>query len=96
MQAHHRGTPMLASSGYLSTVDEDLCISCGDCEDYCQFFALSLLDGHVVINQALCMGCGVCVNHCEQGALSLILAAARGEPLEIQKLIEDFQQAAKM
>jgi Pyruvate/2-oxoacid:ferredoxin oxidoreductase delta subunit len=70
MQAHHRGTPMLASSGYLSTVDEDLCISCGDCEDYCQFFALSLLDGHVVINQALCMGCGVCVNHCEQGALS--------------------------
>lgn len=94
MQAHRRGTPMLASSGYISYVDEDLCIGCGDCEDYCQFFALSLLDGHAVIDHALCMGCGVCVNHCEQGALSLILAAARGEPLEIQKIIEDFQHAA--
>jgi len=54
---------------------------------------LSLSDGHAEINQTLCMGCGVCVNHCEQGALFLGLAPARGEPLEIQKLIEDFQRA---
>jgi ferredoxin len=92
MQAHRRGTPMLASSGYVSSVDRDLCIGCGECEDCCQFFALSLSDGHVVIDPALCMGCGVCVNHCDQNALALSLVPARGEPLEIQKLIEDFQQ----
>jgi ferredoxin len=96
MQAQRRGTPMLVSSGYITAVDEDLCIGCGDCEDYCQFFALSLSDGHAEINQTLCMGCGVCVNHCEQGALSLSLAPARGEPLEIQKLINDFQRAVNV
>jgi hypothetical protein len=31
MQAHRSGTPMLASSGYVSRVDEELCIGCGDC-----------------------------------------------------------------
>lgn len=92
MQAHRRGTPMLASSGFISSVDPDLCIGCGDCEDYCQFFALSLSDGHALVDPALCMGCGVCINHCEQGALTLRLVPTRGEPLEIQKLIEDFQQ----
>jgi Pyruvate/2-oxoacid:ferredoxin oxidoreductase delta subunit len=94
MQAHQRGTPMLASSGYISSMDEDLCIGCSDCVDFCQFFALSVSDGHAAIDQALCMGCGVCVNHCEHEALSLILRPERGEPLEIQKLIEQFQQAA--
>ena len=93
MQAHQRGTPMLASSGYISSVDEDLCIGCSDCIDFCQFFALSVSDGHATIDQALCMGCGVCVNHCGQEALSLILIPNRGEPLEIQKLIEQFQHA---
>lgn len=91
MQAHQRGTPMLASSGYVSSLDDELCIGCSDCIDFCQFFALSVSDGHVQIDQALCMGCGVCTSHCEQEALSLIPAPSRGEPLEIQKLIEQFQ-----
>jgi len=39
MQAHRSGTPMLASSGYVSRVDEELCIGCGDCIPYCQFHA---------------------------------------------------------
>ena len=30
MQAHRNGTPMLASSGYISQVDTDLCMGCGD------------------------------------------------------------------
>ena len=32
MQAQRNGVPMLASSGYVSRVDEDLCIGCGDCK----------------------------------------------------------------
>lgn len=87
MGAQQRGTPMLASSGYISFVDVDLCIGCGDCNDYCQFFALSVNNGYSVIDQEACMGCGVCVSHCDQGAISLSLDPARGEPLEIMNLI---------
>lgn len=88
MGAFHRGTPMLASSGYISTVNEDLCIGCGDCNDYCQFFALTLNDGHAVIDSTTCMGCGTCVSHCSQEALSLVRDPTKGEPLEIFKLME--------
>ncbi len=87
MGAQRRGTPMLASSGYLSFVDQDLCIGCGDCYDYCQFFALSVDNGYATIDQDACMGCGVCVSHCDQGAISLSHDPARGEPLEIMNLI---------
>jgi ferredoxin len=87
MRAQRRGTPMLASSGYVSMVDEDLCIGCGDCNDYCQFFALSVNNGYASIDQSLCMGCGVCVSHCPQDALTLIKDPSKGEPLEIVKLL---------
>jgi Pyruvate/2-oxoacid:ferredoxin oxidoreductase delta subunit len=87
MGFHKRGTPMLASSGYVSTVDEDLCIGCGDCNDYCQFFALVVNNGYASIDQSICMGCGVCVSHCQQDALTLTQVPAKGEPLEIMNLL---------
>jgi Pyruvate/2-oxoacid:ferredoxin oxidoreductase delta subunit len=87
MGAQRRGTPMLASSGFVSTVDEDMCIGCGDCNDYCQFFALSVNNGYATIDQSICMGCGVCVTHCPQDALSLVHEPAKGEPLEIMRLL---------
>lgn len=87
MGAQRRGTPMLASSGYVITVDEDLCIGCGDCNDYCQFFALSVNNGYASIDQSLCMGCGVCASHCSQDALTLIKDPTKGEPLEIVNLL---------
>jgi ferredoxin len=87
MQAHQRGTPMLASSGYLSHVDESLCIGCAACEEYCQFEALSVPNGTAVVDEARCMGCGVCVSKCDQGALSLERALQKGEPLEILDLM---------
>jgi ferredoxin len=88
MYAHHNGTPMLASSGYICLVDEDSCIGCGDCHDFCQFSALTIDNGFTAVDEDLCMGCGVCLSKCEQGALSLGRLPARGEPLEIQTLIE--------
>ena len=33
------------------------------------------------------MGCGVCVSKCPQEAISLQRDPAKGEPLELQKLI---------
>ena len=89
MQSQRSGTPMLASSGYVSQVDEVLCIGCGTCVPYCQFHALEVVDGwnHVIYDE--CMGCGVCTSKCEQGALSLVLDEAKGAPLEICSFMKD-------
>jgi Pyruvate/2-oxoacid:ferredoxin oxidoreductase delta subunit len=86
MQAHHNGTPMLASSGYVSHVDETLCLACGDCNMFCQFSAISLHEGRNRVDTSLCMGCGVCVSKCEQGALTLLLEPRKGNPLVIEEL----------
>ena len=92
MHAHQNGTPMLASSGFVAQVDEDLCISCGTCETYCQFEALTF-DGVAVVDESKCMGCGVCVSKCSGEALSLRLEESRGIPLELDKLMDQASQA---
>jgi len=95
MQAWQHGTPMLASSGYISHVEADQCTACGSCAEVCPFDALSMNDGVASVDKAVCMGCGVCVSHCEGGALSLVRDPSKGEPLEIQRLIADAANAAK-
>jgi MinD superfamily P-loop ATPase len=79
MEAQRNGTPMIASSGYVAMVDE--------CAEMCQFAAISVDDGLARIDAAACMGCGVCVAHCPQEAIELVRELAKGEPLEIEKLI---------
>lgn len=88
MQAQRNGTPMLASSGYVCEVDEELCIACGECNDICPFGALSLGEFSANINEEKCMGCGICVSHCVQDALSLRRETSKGEPLEIVELMK--------
>ena len=88
MQAHQNGTPMLISSGYVAQVEETLCSSCETCASYCQFGAISN-NGHAVVSASACMGCGVCVAKCPTGAITLVRDPAKGEPLEIQKLIAE-------
>jgi ferredoxin len=87
MHAWRHGTPMLASSGYVSRVAADLCVGCGICANLCQFEALSVSDGVATVDTTACMGCGVCVSKCPEGALSLVRDPAKGEPLEIHTLI---------
>lgn len=87
MRAHQHGTPMLASSGYTARVDESLCAGCGECEDHCQFAAITVTDGVSTVNFSQCMGCGICVSHCPQGALELVLTPEKGIPLEMGKIL---------
>jgi len=93
MQAHRNGTPMLASSGYLAVVDEDLCLGCGTCEESCQFGAIQVLDGVAAVDAAACMGCGVCSTHCVQEAVELVRDESKGVPLELFELIESATEA---
>lgn len=95
MQAHRRGTPMLASSGFVAQVDEILCTGCGDCGEYCQFHALEVVDG---VNQVIyenCMGCGICVSKCDNEAISLVADKTKGIPLEIHSLMEEAIRATQ-
>jgi ferredoxin len=89
MASHRRGTPVLASSGYVSQADEALCIGCDPGPEYCQFGALSARDSRCQVDEEKCMGCGLCVNRCPQGAISLRREPDRGEPLEICSLTKD-------
>jgi Pyruvate/2-oxoacid:ferredoxin oxidoreductase delta subunit len=83
INAHRNGTPMLASSGYVSEVDHDLCIGCGMCSGFCQFDAIKMIDGLASVDFEKCMGCGVCASKCEQEAITLKREPAKGEPLDV-------------
>ena len=86
MQAHRNGTPMLISSGYIASANDDACIGCGRCAEVCPFDAISMANGIAHVDEAACMGCGVCVTVCAQGALALRRAPERGEPLDVSSL----------
>jgi electron transport complex protein RnfB len=60
----------VAHSAFINTVEEDLCIACEDCLEFCQFEALSM-EFTAQVDQLRCVGCGVCVQACPEGALSL-------------------------
>ena len=83
ISAHKNGTPMLASSGYISKVTPETCVGCGICADFCQFDAIDIIDGRAEIDAERCMGCGVCGNKCELEAITLMRDPAKGEPLDI-------------
>lgn len=61
----------VARSAFVNQVNEDLCIACEDCLEYCQFDALSI-DLIAQVDQVRCVGCGVCVQSCPEDALILV------------------------
>lgn len=89
IQAMRNGNPMLASSGFVAKVDEQLCMNCGLCISSCQFNAILRHDGEMVTEEATCMGCGVCEDAYMKGAGTMVEAPERGTPLEVHTLIEE-------
>lgn len=61
----------VASSAFVSQVDEARCSGCEDCLAACQFHALSM-DGYVLVDEMRCVGCGLCVQACLEGAMYLV------------------------
>lgn len=55
----------------ISSCDEDLCLSCGNCSR-CPYQAIVLDEKkHPVTDPAKCVGCGICALKCFSGALSM-------------------------
>jgi ferredoxin len=88
--SHRKGTPMLASSGYVAEIFRESCKECGICISICPFAAISK-NGSVQVDTAICMGCGICTSHCRFDAIHLTREETRGIPLEIRELINNFQ-----
>ena len=61
----------VASSGFYTQVDSELCSGCGDCLERCHFGALSMPDFTCEVVVPHCVGCGLCVMYCSTGALHL-------------------------
>ncbi|MBZ5514717.1 MAG: 4Fe-4S binding protein [Acidobacteriia bacterium] len=80
------GVPMMASSGYVTALERELCNLCGACVDACPFNALSMDDSTVERSWELCMGCGVCVEKCPTQAMTLVRDEKKGIPLDVRLL----------
>ncbi len=93
IRAQKHGTPMLASSGYVASINADDCIGCGVCMDECQFGALSIVNGVNTVDLSECMGCGICVSKCTQEAISLRVELSKGIPLELDQLMSEVVSA---
>ena len=74
----------MISSGYVATVDAQMCKACGLCARTC-FFEAARMDGRggLVQDRAACMGCGLCVERCPEGARKLEADPSKGLPLDI-------------
>jgi heterodisulfide reductase subunit A len=61
--------------GAVAHVDERFCRGCGECEETCEFSAVTVYpeDGRLVarVNEALCVGCGMCSVACWSNAITM-------------------------
>lgn len=53
-------------------VDADACVLCGRCAEVCQYHALAVVGGKVLVFEDLCHGCGSCALICPEGAIAEI------------------------
>lgn len=73
-----------------SIIDEEKCISCGNCIERCPVGAIDL-DDFAKVDRDLCLGCGLCASICPEGAITIQLREDGEEPynrmLELGKAI---------
>ncbi|MFW5793926.1 MAG: ATP-binding protein [Bacillota bacterium] len=53
-------------------INNDKCLNCGICQDYCRFNAIDYKAGNYQINNYKCEGCGVCGYICPNDAIDYI------------------------
>jgi len=50
-------------------IDETICQLCGTCAEVCQYNAIAVAGGQVLVFPELCHGCGSCTLNCPEGAI---------------------------
>jgi MinD superfamily P-loop ATPase len=55
----------------VAEIDQNLCIQCGNCEEYCRFGAIKYQDDRFVVDPVKCEGCAVCTLVCPANATSM-------------------------
>jgi heterodisulfide reductase subunit A len=55
----------------IASIDQDLCIGCGLCEESCPYVAITLVDRKASLEEALCKGCGTCGSLCPEQAITM-------------------------
>ena len=58
--------------GNKAAINYDLCTSCGICESYCRFDAISFINDKVVISEISCDGCFLCSHICPENAITMV------------------------
>ncbi|MFO7864493.1 MAG: 4Fe-4S binding protein, partial [Salinivirgaceae bacterium] len=58
--------------GAKAIINNNLCVHCNKCIDYCRFDALHYKDDKLVVNEYHCEGCGLCKNICPADAISMM------------------------
>jgi heterodisulfide reductase subunit A len=61
----------MTTEAITATVDEDLCMGCGLCEELCPYGAPRIEEGKSKLIEALCRGCGVCAAECPRRAITM-------------------------
>jgi heterodisulfide reductase subunit A len=64
----------VTASGAICEVDETKCVGCGQCQSFCKYGAIELLDTpegkRAKVIPVLCKGCGLCSTKCPTGAIT--------------------------
>jgi len=55
----------------IGEVDEDKCVVCGKCIDYCPVSAISIENNKIEVDYEKCIGCGECVSVCPNDAVKV-------------------------
>ncbi len=65
-------TEVAAMKKKVITINEELCIGCGNCVSSCHQSALQIIDGKArLVKEDFCDGLGKCIGHCPTGALEI-------------------------
>lgn len=67
----HGKSYIMLKSDFIAEDDIELCQSCGECVERCEFRARSFKDHTLLYNADLCTGCGLCMTTCDFGAIRM-------------------------
>ncbi len=65
----------VALSGGMKSCDF-ACLGLGDCQNVCDFGAISVKNGIAVVDESLCGGCGLCAKTCPKQVISVVTKKA--------------------